>query len=313
MSNIYEALLRAELERLGKSAQTDAGAPGTAEAESTLSRLQGLAAAAAASEQNAAAPASATPSAPAFTLDQVRVRPWQPSLQQLPALVKVAAGAEQFRSLRARVYEYRDFNKLKTILVCSGLPQEGKSFVAANLGLILAQQRNGKVLLIDADLRRYTLDKLLGAPHTPGLAEYLMGKADVLDVMQRCDLNSIPDEKTRAALANLTFIPAGAGGENVVDLGTSGRFKQLINTVSPAFDWVVVDSSPVNLVADAVHYARECDGVLLVVRAGTTRYEMAQRAAAEFKSGSIIGVVLNGSTDAPRAGYYGYGAETAGQ
>ena len=306
VSDTYEALLRAELERLAalkaENAQGDArpGAP-----DAGIARLQSLAAA-------ASGPADLSSS---FPWSRIAVRPWTPSQAQLPALLKVAAGAEQFRSLRARMYEYRDFNKLKSILVCSGLPQEGKSFVAANLALSLAQQRNGRVLLIDADLRRYTLNKLLGAPHQPGLAEYLAGRAEALDVMQRPDLDRIEDPKIRAAVQNLTFIPAGDGGETVVDMSTSGRFKQLIEYVSPAFDWVVVDSSPVNLVADAVHYARDCDGVLLVVRSGATRYEMAQKAVAEFKQGSVIGVVLNGSSDAPSAGYYGYGygAESAGR
>jgi capsular exopolysaccharide synthesis family protein len=303
VSKIYEALLRAELERLGTN--TDKPAPDPAQTpEASLARLQSVAAAAAVQQQTPAA------EEPGFPIDRVAIREWKPQVDRLPSLLKVAAGAEQFRSLRARMYEYRDLNKLKSILVCSGLPQEGKSFVAANLALILAQGRSSRVLLIDADVRRYTLDKLLGAPHTPGLAEYLMGKAEVLDVMQRPDLDRLGDRKIAAALSNITFIPAGAGGDSVVDLGTSGRFAQLMQQVEPYFDWVIVDSSPVNLVSDAVHYAHDCDGVLLVVRSGTTKYEMAQKAVAEFKQGSVIGVVLNGSTDAPRAGYYGYGYDT---
>ena len=306
VSDTYEALLRAELERLtalkrdgeqGNSRETENASEGN------LARLQSMAAA-------ASGPADLSG---CFPWARIAKRPWNPSAAQLPTLQKVAAGAEQFRSLRARMYEYRDFNKLKSVLVCSGLPQEGKSFVAANLALILAQQRNGRVLLIDADLRRYTLDKLLGTTHKPGLAEYLAGRAELLDVMQQADLDRIGDPKIRTAVQNLTYIPAGDGGETVVDLGTSSRFKQMMEYVSPAFDWIIVDSSPVNLVSDAVHYAHDCDGVLLVVRSGATRYEMAQKAVAEFKQGSVIGVVLNGSADAPRASYYGYGTESQGQ
>ena len=300
MSKIYEALLRAELERLGTRPESMAEA---AEAlpQASIDRLRTAAAAVAAAQ-----PAN---DAPANPFADVAVRTWTPQFDRLPALLKVASGAEQFRSLRARMYEYRDLNKLKSILVCSGLPQEGKSFVAANLGCILSQGRSSRVLIIDADLRRYTLDKLFGAEHEPGLAEYLQGQASIREVMQRPDLSKISDPKAALALQNITFIPAGAGGDAVVDLGTSTRFADLMAEVEPHFDWVIVDSSPVNLVSDAVHYAHACDGVLLVVRSGATRYENAQKAVAEFKQGSVIGVVLNGSTDAPRAGYYGYGAE----
>lgn len=301
MSQIYEALLQAELERLkalsqqGKSDSPD-------QAQINLAVLQSVAAAAAATPE-----ASAKKPGDSFPWERIAVREWKPSLPQLPALDRISAGAEQFRSLRSRLYEYRDFNKLKSILVSSGDPQEGKSFVAANLALSLAHQRSGRVLLIDADLRRYTLNQLLGAPVDPGLSDYLAGNADLLEIMQRPDMSHFPDEKRYASLSRLTFIPAGTGDETVVDLSTTGRFKQLMDTVEPLFDWIVVDSSPVNLVSDAVRYAHDCDGVLMVVRSGTTRYEMAQRAQAEFKSGSIIGVVLNGSPDAPRASYYGYG------
>lgn len=313
MSKIYESLLRAELERLQTgvapsdtadvAAETSGPAaspsPGQAAAPKTSA---GQAATAASSERTQSARDPA-----AFPWHRIAVRQWRPSLPQLPSLERTAPSAEQFRSLRARLYEYRDFNKLKSVLICSGMPQEGKSFVAANLALILSHQRASKVLLIDADLRRYSLDAVLGCENSPGLADYLAGKADALEIMQRADLPQPVDDKHVSPLANLTFIPAGNGGDMVADLGTNGRFKQLIDSVGSAFDWIIIDSSPVNLVADAVHYAHDCDGVLLVVRSGFTKYEVAQRAQAEFKAGSVIGVVLNASTDAPAAGYYGYG------
>ena len=92
---------------------------------------------------------------------------------------------EQFRSLRSRIFELRDISPLKTILVSSGLPQEGKSFVSTNLALSLARHKNSKVLLIDGDMRRYTLHQILGCESHPGLADYLAGKVTALEVMQR--------------------------------------------------------------------------------------------------------------------------------
>ena len=313
MSKVYESLLRAELERLQAGEASTEGSPANKETDSEaqpameLARLKAAAEAAATSglanplQQGAAAAA-------AFQWHRIAVRPWRPAIAKLPSLQRTSPAAEQFRSLRARLYEYRDFNKLKTVLVSSGMPQEGKSFVAANLALVLAHRRASRVLLIDADLRRYSLNKLLGSDPTPGLADYLSGKAEAIDVMQRADLPDAAEGQPVSPLANLTFIPAGSGGDNVADLGTSGRFRQLIDGVESVFDWIIVDSSPVNLVSDAVHYARDCDGVLLVVRSGFTKYEIAQRAQAEFKSGNLLGVVLNGSTDAPPS-YYGYGTD----
>ena len=84
---------------------------------------------------------------------------------------------EQFRSLRSRMQEFRDLNTLKSILVSSGLPQEGKSFIAANLAISFARHKAGRVLLIDGDMRRATLHKLLGCPQGPGLTEYLVGRS----------------------------------------------------------------------------------------------------------------------------------------
>jgi Mrp family chromosome partitioning ATPase len=77
--------------------------------------------------------------------------------------------------------------------------------------------------------------------------------------------------------------------------------------VAPYFDWIIVDSSPVNLVSDGVNLARSCDAVLLVARGGVTKYEIAQRALAELKTSKILGFVLNAVKNPPVAGgYYGY-------
>jgi len=213
---------------------------------------------------------------------------------------------EQFRSLRSRMQEFRDLNSLKSVLVSSGLPQEGKSFVAANLAVSLARHKSARVLLIDGDMRRATLHEMLGAPITPGLTEYLAGTASIVEVMQRA-APLANGSAISAGLASLTFIAAGKEHDKAADLSGNRRFQQLIAAVSPHFDWIVVDSSPVNLVSDGVNLARACDAVLLVARGGVTRYEVAQRAVAELKSSKILGLVLNAVVNPPIAGgYYGY-------
>ena len=236
-------------------------------------------------------------------ISQVR---WLPSLHQLPALDQRGASVEQFRSLRSRMQEFRDLNTLKSILVSSGLPQEGKSFVAANLAISFARHKAARVLLIDGDMRRASLHKLLGAPPGPGLTEYLAGKAGLTEIMQR----PIPGDTGHplpAGLASLIFIPGGNASDKAADLSGNRRFGRLIAEAAPHFDWIVVDSSPVNLVSDGVNLARACDGVLMVARGGTTKYEVAQRALAELKASKVLGIVLNAVQNPPvSGGYYGY-------
>ena len=231
---------------------------------------------------------------------------WTPSFAQLPALEERGSAVEQFRSLRSRMHEFRDLNTLKSILVSSGLPQEGKSYIAANLAISLARHKASRVLLIDGDMRRGTLHKMLGCPCEPGLTEYLSGKATATEVMQ----HAIPDatgQPLPAGLASLSFIGCGADSEHAADLSGNSRFGALIRTLSPSFDWIVVDSSPVNLVADGVNLARACDGALLIARGGMTKFDVAQRALSELKATRILGFVLNAVENPPSAGaYYGY-------
>src|ERR1017187_2361644 len=95
-----------------------------------------------------------------------------------------APGAEQFRTLRSRLYRIRESQPLNTLLISSALPAEGKTLVSANLAQALVRQRGCKVLLIDADLRAPKQRELLGAPIGPGLADYLQGEATESDFIQ---------------------------------------------------------------------------------------------------------------------------------
>jgi protein-tyrosine kinase len=246
-------------------------------------------------------------------LSKVATRPWSPAWADLPALLERGAAVEQFRSLRSRIFELRDVAPLKSILISSGLPQEGKSFISSNLAFSLARHKNSKVLLIDGDMRRYTMHQILGCESQPGLADYLGGKASILDIMQRPEQPvtqpGAGDSVKQPVLPNLTFIAGGNGGDKAADLSGSTRFGELIRQVSPHFDWIIVDSSPVLPVSDAVNLARSCDGVLLVARGGVTKFPVAQRAQSELKASKILGFVLNAVQEAPQIGsYYGYDA-----
>lgn len=244
-------------------------------------------------------------------LDAIPEKTWSPSFDRLPALLERGPAVEQFRSLRSRIYELRDKRPLKTILITSGLPQEGKSFVSTNLAVSLARNKNARVLLIDGDMRRYTVHQVLGCDAEPGLADFLSNRSTLTDIMQRCDASASKGftNGNAVSLPPLAVISGGNGGDKAADLSNNNRFEELIHTLAPLFDWIIVDSSPVLPVSDAVNLSRSCDGVLLVARSGVTEYENAQRTQAELKNAHLLGFVLNGtSASKTHGGYYGYSA-----
>ena len=334
MSKIYEALLRAEQDRAELDTNGQEPAKATTPVYSTLLQPEEprqVADAPFAFDSTfvpaAAAPPLSTPPAfyPSMEPSAVAVAEppplaapglppmlagnpvvWHPDVAKLPALQSRGNQVEQFRSLRSKLFEFRDLNKLQTILVSSGLPAEGKSFVTTNLAITFARHKSSRVLLIDGDLRRSSQHKALGTTNEPGLAEYLGGKATLQQILQagKADKEGSP---LQGGLSNLSFIPSGDAGDRAADLSGSPRFAELMQTVSPHFDWIILDSSPVNLVTDAVNLARSCDGVLLIARGGVTKYESTQRALSELKASKMLGMVLNAVVDPPTAdGYYGY-------
>jgi protein-tyrosine kinase len=201
-------------------------------------------------------------------------------------------GAEQFRTLRSRLYQLRGSQPLRTILVTSALAGEGKTFVTSNLAQAIVRQPDRRALIIDADLRCSRLHMPLGAPSAPGLTEYLRGEADEVAVIQH------------GREGDLCLIPGGGEVTNPSELLANGRMKTLLNRVGPVFDWVIVDSPPCLPVADATILADLCDGVILVVRATSTPAETAQRAVQELQGRNIAGVVLNAAEAA--SGYNSY-------
>ena len=313
MSRIYEALQKAESERAsgrgGEARRPDrppvetyTAAAAVAEQEPDLAMPTGF--------DDEDTHVEGVRGLTAADLSAIPLRAWNPSLERLPAMAERGPAVEQFRSLRSRIRELHDIKPLKSILISSGLPQEGKSFVAANLAISLARNKNTKVLLIDGDMRRYTLHQLLGCDSKPGLADYLAGRKEMVQVMQRCEPNEGGSDRS-IGLQNVTFIAGGEGGDKAADLSGNPRFGDLIMAAAPMFDWIIVDSSPVLPVSDAVNLARACDGVLLVARSGITQFSVAQRAQTELRASNILGFVLNAVEGSPQVGgYYGYDART---
>ncbi len=309
MSKIYEALLRAELERGVVTGRPEGGASLSVDELVTPSddALPLSTSQPPLDESTPDINYYAAQSVDGFThaldLSRVQQRTWAPVLESLPSLGERGVEVEQFRSLRSHLLEFREQAPIKSVLVSSGLPGEGKSFVAINLALAFSRHKGNRVLLIDGDMRRSSLHKLLGAPREPGLTEYLSGEAGVLDVLQR---PQVPTGSPHAlGLSSLVFIPGGKDAETAGDLAANAKFPELLAKVGPTFDWIIIDSPPANLVSDAVSLSHPCDGVLLVAREGITKYKTAQQAQLQFKSARVLGFVLNAVHKVPsKSDYY---------
>jgi len=205
-------------------------------------------------------------------------------------------GAERFRTLRSRLFQIAATRPLRRVLITSSLPAEGKSFIAANLAQSLACRQDSRVLLIDGDLRAPRLHLALCAPKSPGLTNCVRGETDEFSVIQI------------GAQSNLAFLPSGDAVADPCELILGGRVKKLLDFVTPAFDWVILDSPPALAVHDPSLFADLCDGVLFVVKAGETSYENAVKGSSEFREKNLLGVVLNQIQEADMyAGDYYYG------
>ncbi len=209
-------------------------------------------------------------------------------------------GAEQFRTLRSRVYDLRETAPLKKILITSAIAGEGKTFVASNFAQAITREKDRRVLLIDGDLRKPRLHIPLGAPLSPGLSDYLRNEMDEVSLIQH------------GQEGNLCFIAGGDETTHASELLSNGRMQKLLDRLAPLFDWVIIDSPPCLPVADAAVLAGLCDGVLLVVRAKYTPSAMAQKARKELQKRNVVGVVLNavekeGMYESCYSYGYGYG------
>ena len=309
MSRIHEALKKAEEERAQAMAQGDIEEPGLPAAD-IVDQSMPLTGAAAISAANMVAAIEAPVGLPPeiaatnqFSFEALAGRcrhiDWLPDATSLAITNDShAPGAEEFRTLRSRLFQIRQKQNQQILLVSSALQGEGKSFVSLNLAQIIVRQAGRKVLLVDADLRRPQLHLRLGTQQTPGLADYLRGDADEFAVVQKGPID------------NLLFIPGGEAGANPAELIAGPRLKMLMRRLKGAFDWIIMDSPPAVPVSDASILANVCDGVVLVVQAAVTPLHAVQKAKEEFRNKPLLGVVLNRvdrNGTYPGYYYYGYG------
>ena len=200
--------------------------------------------------------------------------------------------AEKFRFLGVRLRQLRQTRSLQQLLITSTIPEEGKSMVSANLAITLAQRRQQKILLLEGDLRRPSLSSRFGLPALPGLSEWLENDLGPITSIYRLEE------------AGFWFLPAGQSADGNLDLMHPERLSELMSQLTGWFDWILIDSPPLVPLADASIWMRSADGVLLVVREGTTQKRQLQRGLQVVQRSKVLGVVLNSCTSADHSNYY---------
>ena len=229
--------------------------------------------------------------------------------------------AESFRSLRTNIQFNALNSNIKSIILTSASPQEGKTLVSANLAIAMAQG-GLKTFLLDADLRKPTINKIFGLEASPGISELLLSNYEfsetirtVTDIM----MGGIGTDKLMliSGIDNLHIMTCGTIAMDPAELIQSEKFKNFINTMHDEYDVILIDTPPLVSSADAAILALKTDGVLLVYKAGKASRNILKRAKAQLENinANIIGVVLNGvkaeiSLDYDRYyQYYYYGKE----
>jgi capsular exopolysaccharide synthesis family protein len=194
------------------------------------------------------------------------------------------ASGEAFDHLTTTLSYLATQRPLKSLLVTSAVSGDGKSTTAVNSALAMAR-RGANVLLVDADLRRGTLNQLLGTERAPGLADVLCGHATLGEAIRTVDIEQ----------GSIHFLSTGLLPHNPPALIGSELTRALIAELEQSFEVVIIDTPPVNVVTDAAILGPMCDGVLMVVRSGTTEAEAVRFAMERLQSvrAPVIGSVLN--------------------
>jgi len=192
---------------------------------------------------------------------------------------------EAYKALRTNLLYTLRKNNCKKILVSSPNPEDGKSTTCTNIGIAIAKT-GAKVLLIDCDLRKGRLHRQFFLNSTPGVSNLLSGMCTEKEAIQYTSYN------------NLHIIPCGSIAPNPAELLSSIQMEELIKKLESNYEYIILDSAPVNVVSDALSLAKLVDGVLMVVREKSTTYPNVEAAINKYKliGGNILGFVLNATS-----------------
>jgi capsular exopolysaccharide synthesis family protein len=202
-----------------------------------------------------------------------------------PALV------EQFRRLAATLHHAHQSRELRSVMVTSANPGDGKTLTAINLALVLAESYRYRVLLVDADLRRPSISNVVALAIGTGLSEALR--------------SATPQKLALAQLTpRLTLLPAGGPIANSIEALVSPRMRQILAEAMAKFDWVILDAPPLGPTSDARLLSQMAGGTLLVIRAGKSQCPDVLKAIDAVGRDQILGVVLNDVEWAATEDYY---------
>ncbi len=238
----------------------------------------------------------------ARTLLPLKDAPGAPEDLLDPALTGKVFGAEmlpvateQYRRLAAILHHAQTDTKMRVVMVTSAISGEGKSLTTTNLALTLTRSYERRVLLIDADLRRPTLNTMFNLEGVRGLNEHIQAK-------------SAKTPNLIKVAPRLTLLPAGRPNSDPLGALTSETMRRIVTDAREQFDWVLIDTPPIGLLPDAGLLGSLVDGALLVVRAGHSPHDLIKRAIDSVGRERILGVVFNGAETSRRYGndYYGY-------
>jgi capsular exopolysaccharide synthesis family protein len=201
--------------------------------------------------------------------------------------------AESFKILRTNVQFSLKLNEPKTMLITSSSAGEGKTTVTANLAISFANA-GYKTITVDSDMRIPALYKEFNIDNSIGLSNYLNGDAAIKDIIQPVDIE------------NLSMIPSGPIPFNSAELLSSKRMADLLAELKKTYQLIIVDSAPINVVADTQIISPLVDGTLIVISAGNTRRGDLRRAIDSMQYTNIIGLVLNVLSKRTDRYYYHY-------
>lgn len=200
--------------------------------------------------------------------------------------------AEAFRLLAVRLRDLRQTRPLKKLLITSTVPREGKSTVSANIACTLAQKTGERTLLLEGDVRRPSQSETLKLGNRPGLCELIQGKCRLSESIYFLEN------------AGLWILPAGGSADSPLDLLQSARLPKQLDQLGSLFDWIIIDSPPVLPLADTSVWARMVDGILLVARQGVTEKQQLERGLKALEPTKLLGALLNCSQASMYSSYY---------
>ena len=218
--------------------------------------------------------------------------------------------AEQFRKLKTSILINAGPNGdgIRCVLITSSAIMEGKTLIATNLAISIAQEVQQHVLLIDADLRQPSVHKTLGITMGRGLSDYLSGDIELSQIL------------VKTAIPKLSVLPAGKPTSEPAELLSSQKMRSLINEVRSRYDdrYIIIDSTPIMSTVEPDILAQQVDGIVFVVKAGKTPREIIQRSLSRLDKNKILGLVLNQVDFQPTGHdyqyyrYYAYGRHQSG-